>query len=172
MADGVEHHSKTQSMAVTMEWLRCWGARVEHCRNHSVPCRCSTRFVETLAFMTDGTHCYHMFMQLCVAASKGDVQSLRLLIDCAGLQASRWFCFLCWQLTFAGHTQPDLGDKDTRCPMHLAAAEVSVAWAVQRRTFGHFVDWVLSRPGSWRLHIFSAYLPIQISKVEAKVLFQ
>ena len=39
--------------------------------------------------MTDGTHCYHMFMQLCVAASKGDVQSLRLLIDCAGLQASR-----------------------------------------------------------------------------------
>ena len=31
---------------------------------------------------------HKILFQLCVAASKGDVRSLRLLIDCAGLQVS------------------------------------------------------------------------------------
>ena len=31
-------------------------------------------------------------MQVCEAAAKGDVQTLRLLVECAGIQVS---CFIC-----------------------------------------------------------------------------
>ena len=50
------------------------------------------------------------------------------------------------------NVQPDIGDKDARCPMHLAAAEVGSALALAK-----FSD-ILMDIGLWHLWHLQAWI--------------